>query len=86
MTDQTTAYIVMIGEHPKTVSADLLSAQKAALDDETRYFISDDRQFRWDEYRSGEWRLMARRTEKGARWSWTLRSIRTAPFLPATEA
>ncbi|MGW2594773.1 hypothetical protein ACWCXC_31530 [Streptomyces sp. NPDC001515] len=85
MTDQPTAYVVMIGEYPKAVSAVLLDAQEAALEDETRY-STGNREFRWDEYRSGEWRLMARRTEKGARWGWTQRCVRTAPFLPATEA
>lgn len=85
MTDQPTAYIAMIGDSPTSVATDLAVAQEAALARETKHDADGNREFRWDDHRDG-WRLMARRPEKGARWSWTLRSIRTAPFLPATEA
>ncbi|MYR75112.1 MULTISPECIES: hypothetical protein [unclassified Streptomyces] len=79
MPGRPTAYIVMIGASPTAVATDLAAAQEMALAREKRLYINDDRLFRWSE-RPGEWRLMARRPEKGARWCWTRRSVRSAPL------
>ncbi|MFJ3283335.1 hypothetical protein [Streptomyces halstedii] len=79
MPGRPTAYIVMIGSSPTAVATDLAAAQEKALAREKRLYINDDRLFRWSEL-PGEWRLLARSPEKGARWRWTQRSVRNAPF------
>lgn len=87
MTDQPTAYVVMMGDFPTAVATGLEAAQEAALAQQFQYSPAAEYETRWDE-RGGldGWRLMQRRKDRGGRYSWTQRSIRTAPFLTATEA
>lgn len=73
------AYVVMIRDTPTAVFTDLSVAQEKTLAREKRLYINDTRLFRWSEF-PGEWRLMARSPEKGARWSWTRRSVRSVPL------
>ncbi|MFI1524961.1 hypothetical protein [Streptomyces griseus] len=82
---EATAYVVLIGDHPTAVATDLATAQAAALADETRYSAADQYETKWDSYSPTEWRLMSRRKDRGGRYAWTRRSIRTAPLAtPAT--
>lgn len=79
MPGRPTAYVAMIGDTPTAVFTDLSVAQEKALAREKRLYINDTRLFRWSEH-PGEWRLMARSPEKGARWRWTRRSVRSVQF------
>lgn len=87
MTDQPIAYVVMIGDFPSAVATDFETAKAAALAQQFQYSPAAEYETRWDERGNLDgWRLMQRRKGRGGRYSWTQRSIRTAPFLPVTEA
>ncbi|QIJ61462.1 hypothetical protein [Streptomyces sp. JB150] len=82
---QTTVFVVMNGDIPRSVAADLATAQASALARQTAWSGTDKWDYRWDEYLPGEvWRLMQRRKGpegKGRRYSWSMYAVHAVEFL-----
>lgn len=74
-------YVAMVGDHPTDTALTLEAAQRQALRTEKQYRPASSYDYRWDEKKPGEWRLMARHQERGGRFSWTMRSVYAVAYV-----
>lgn len=76
----TLTYVAMIGDHPTDTALTLEVAQRQALQAEKQFRSAATYDYRWDERKPGEWRLMSRCRATGGRYSWTMRAVYATAF------